>query len=266
MSKYRYGINEYAVRHEMAKDMMGTLTKIKEMGYEGIEFMDPNAYPATDLKKMLDDVGLVCCGFLTHLTLLQDDTIDSTIEYFKTVGAKYANVPWLADEMMAPAEKAIETAGIFNRIAAKLAPHGIILGFHNHINEMRYYPGTADSPFTTFFDHTDESINIEMDCAHVVNGRAHGILSLLRRYPNRFKTVHLKPYSYELGAVNIEDGYNSMIGEDDVPWGDVMRLCRTIGGTEWYLVEYEAISVYPELVGLELCMQRLKTMEIQGEI
>jgi len=250
----------------MAKDPLETLKKVKAIGYEGIEFMDPNTYPVEDLQKMLADSGLVCCGFLTHLANLQEGTIDKTIAYFKAVGAKYANVPWLADDAMAPAEKAIETAGIFNQIAAKLAPHGIVLGFHNHVNELHFYPGTADSPFTTFFDHTDASINIEIDCAHVLNGRGPGILSLLRRYPHRFKTVHLKPYSYELGAVNIGNGYNSMIGEDDVPWGDFLRYCHTKGGTQWYLVEYEAISLHPELVGIELCLQKLKAMEAQGEI
>jgi sugar phosphate isomerase/epimerase len=56
-----------------------------------------------------------------------------------------------------------------------------------------------------------------------------------------------------------------MIGEDDVPWHKFMTMCREIGGTEWYIVEYESIELYPEFEGVEKCLQALKKMEAEGK-
>jgi sugar phosphate isomerase/epimerase len=266
MSKYRYGVELYSVKDELARDLPGTLKKVKAMGYGGVEFFGGFTHSAADVKKAMDEAGVVCCGWHTPWSYVQEDMIDATVEYFKAIGNKYVIIPGMPDELTATIEASIQTAGLYNKIAAKLASHSMRLGYHNHASELHFYPGTTQCPFTAFFDHTDPSIIVQMDNGHVINGRGIGILSLLRRYPNRYTTVHLKPYSLEKGAVEANDGYNSMIGQDDVPWMEFMSICRTTGGTEWFIVEYESAEMYPELEGVDICLKVLKDMEASGII
>lgn len=246
--------------------MLGTLKKVKAMGYQGVEFAQDLNQPAVDIRKALDEAGLVCCGWHTPWSRVQADKIDSTIEYFKNVGNTYIIVPGMPDEMTATPEAAKNTARFYNELASKLGKHDLSLGYHNHASELHFYPGTDQCPFTAFFDNTDPAIVVQMDNGHVLNGRGPGMLSLLRRYPNRYKTVHLKPYSLEKGAIRPNDGYNTMIGQDDVPWMDFMALCKRVGGTEWYIVEYESVAMYPELQGVEECLKALNIMEKRGDI
>lgn len=266
MSKYRYGVELYSVKDELAKDMPGTLKSVREMGYLGVEFFGGFTFTAEAIKKELDANGLVCCGWHTPWSYVQDDLFDATVTYFKVIGNKNVIIPGIPDVMTENMEAAVKTAGLFNKIAEKLAVHGMRLGYHNHASELKFYPNSSDCPFTALFDNTDPSIIVQMDNGHVINGRGIGILSLLRRYPNRYVTVHLKPYSLEKGAVSAEDGYNCMIGDDDVPWMEFMSICSTTGGTEWFIVEYESASMYPELEGVKVCLEVLTAMEADGVI
>ncbi|MDR1439756.1 MAG: sugar phosphate isomerase/epimerase [Clostridiales bacterium] len=266
MGKYRYGVELYSVKGELAKDMPGTLRAMKGMGYEGVEFFGEFKHTAAEVKEALDAANLACCGWHTPWSYVQDDKLESTADYFAAIGNQYVIVPGMPDELTATPEKAKQTAALYNAIAAKLSKRGMSIGYHNHASELHFYAGSTACPFTALFDNTDPSVVVQMDNGHVVNGRGFGLLSLLRRYPGRYKTVHLKPYSLDKGAVDAENGYNTMIGEDDVPWLDFMRICSASGGTQWFIVEYESAAMYPELDGVDQCIKALKKMESKGEI
>lgn len=62
MSRIPIGLQLYSVREDCAKDLPGTLKAVAKMGYEGVDFAGYYNYPAAELRTMLDDLGLVCCG------------------------------------------------------------------------------------------------------------------------------------------------------------------------------------------------------------
>jgi hypothetical protein len=45
------------------------------------------------------------------------------------------------------------------------------------------------------------------------------------------------------------------MGDDALPWPEIFGSCETLGGTKWYLVEYESAAYLP-LVSVE------KTFEV----
>ena len=49
----------YSVRDDFAADMEGTLKKVKEMGYAGVEFAGLNGKSAAEIKAACEAVGLV---------------------------------------------------------------------------------------------------------------------------------------------------------------------------------------------------------------
>ncbi len=51
-------IQVYSVRDDAAADMMGTLKKIADMGYDGVEFAGFYGYGAEEIRAELDKLGL----------------------------------------------------------------------------------------------------------------------------------------------------------------------------------------------------------------
>src|SRR4249920_922651 len=88
--KIPIGLELYSVRNELPKDFTGVIEKIGKMGYQGVEFAGYYNWDKKpkELRKLLDDNGLKCCGTHTALPTLQGDRLKATIELHKTLGNK----------------------------------------------------------------------------------------------------------------------------------------------------------------------------------
>ena len=98
MSQIPIGLQLYSVREDCQKDLPGVLKEVARMGYAGVEFAGYYGYSATDLRKMLDDLGLKCCGTHTGLPTLLGEELPKTIEFNQTLGNKFLIVPGLPKE------------------------------------------------------------------------------------------------------------------------------------------------------------------------
>ena len=63
-------------------------------------------------------------------------------------------------------------------------------------------------------------------------------VGLMKRWPGRYRVQHFKPT-----VINNEAGKKAIIGEDSIDWAPVLQAARTVGGTEWVILEQE---VYPD--------------------
>ena len=133
------GLELFSVRNELAEDVRGTIKAVAEMGYEGVEFAGPPQHPAEELKGYLDEFGLVCCGWHTPFNLVQEDTLNATIEFNKVLENPYIIVPGIPGELRQSRADWLKLADIFNGIADKLATHGMVTGYHNHHAEILAY-------------------------------------------------------------------------------------------------------------------------------
>ncbi|KPK62338.1 MAG: xylose isomerase [Planctomycetes bacterium SM23_32] len=256
MARIPIGLELYSVRHELASDVRGTLRAVAEMGYDGVEFAGPPQHKADELRALLDEFGLDCCGWHTPFDLVQDERLDETIAFNETLGNRYVIVPGVPESLRSSREDWLKLAGFFNDLADKLAPHDMLTGYHNH--HVEFTPMDGEPPWDTFFGNTGPGVIMQLDLGNALYGGA-DIVSLLEGYPGRAITVHLKPYSKEAGREDPRKGFRPLIGEDDVPWDGVFRLCETVGGTEWYIVEYES-DAFPPLEAVDRCLQNLKAM------
>ncbi|MBN2088875.1 sugar phosphate isomerase/epimerase, partial [candidate division KSB1 bacterium] len=92
------GLQLYSVRKECEKDLPGTIAAVARMGYQGVEFAGYYNYTAEELRKMLDDNGLKCCGTHIGLDTLMGENFEATVEFNKVLGNKYLIVPWIGEE------------------------------------------------------------------------------------------------------------------------------------------------------------------------
>ena len=244
------GLELYSVRHAFASDPFGTLKAVAEMGYVGVEFAGPPALSGALLRAMLDELGLVCCGWHTPISMLQGEALPATIALNKAVGNRRVIIPGLPQEMTDSLASWRQSADVLSALADTLAPHDLVTGYHNHTVEFAAVHG--ETPWDVFFGHADRRVIMQLDTGNAAHGGAASV-PILQRYPGRAETVHLKPYTPG------EDGFRAPIGEDGLPWPEIFEACETIGGTEWYIVEYES-DAYPALEAVARCLQGLKAM------
>ncbi|MEA3345206.1 MAG: sugar phosphate isomerase/epimerase [Chloroflexota bacterium] len=255
MAKIPVALQLYSAREECAEDLVGTLRAVAEMGYEGVEFAGYYGREAEELRGILDGLGLEVAGTHIGINTLLGDELQRTIEFNNVLGNKFLIVPGLPEEYRNSKSAWLKTAEIMNEVSEKVKPHGMRVGYHNHAVEFQ--PMEGENPWDIFFGATDEDVVMQLDTGNALYGGG-DCVSILERYPGRAITVHLKPYSTEAGP-HAEKGFRPLIGEDDILWDDVFRLCETIGGTEWYIVEYES-DAYPPLEAVARCLDAIRAM------
>ena len=54
MKKFKVGLQLFSVRNEMEKDMEDTLKRVKDMGYDNVEFAGYFGKTAEEVKELLD--------------------------------------------------------------------------------------------------------------------------------------------------------------------------------------------------------------------
>jgi sugar phosphate isomerase/epimerase len=256
MARVPIGLELYSVREDLARDPKGTLKRVAEMGYDGVEFAG-FPLPADELRGILDELGIVCCSSHTPLDHLLGAKLEETVAFNRTLGNKMLICPWIGEPYYGSRAGWLQAAELFNGIADRLAPHGMVTGYHNHDAEFKAeYDG--ETPWDIFFSHTKKEVVMQLDTGNALHG---GGLSapILRKFPGRARSVHLKPYSVTAAKAGPNAGFAPLIGEDEIPWAEIFELCETIGGTEWYVVEYEC-DAYPALDAVERCLKALRAM------
>ena len=251
MAKLKLGVQLYSVRHYVEKDMPGTLKKMAQIGYEGVEFYGGFFWPADEVKKAADDAGLAVTGWHVPFTAIDKPQIYATIEYAKKIGMKTICVPGLPAEMTCSADAWRETAKKFSEAAAILAKAGITLGYHNHSAEFKAIDGD-DCAWDVFMKNTCPCVMGQIDNGNALSGGGDA-LAMLKKYPGRAVTWHIKPYS-------LKDGFATMIGEDSIDWKATFDEIIAQNATQWNIVEYECAEKYDEIEGVRLCCERIREM------
>jgi sugar phosphate isomerase/epimerase len=246
--KVPIGVQLYSVRHDCEKDLPGTLKALKGFGYEAVEFAGYYDRTAADMRRLLDDNGLKCCGTHTGLDTLEGDALAKTIEYNNTIGNRLLIVPGIPEERRKTADDWRKLAALFDSIADKATPAGMRVGYHNHNVEFVAMGGST--PWDIFFGGTKKAVVQQIDTGNCIEGGGDPV-ALIERYPGRTASIHVKEFS--------KTKPDAFVGEGDVPWKDVFEACETVGGTEWYIVEYEHES-QPAIPSVGRCLSNLRKM------
>ncbi|WP_060818904.1 sugar phosphate isomerase/epimerase family protein [Paenibacillus riograndensis] len=232
----------------LSSDLLGTLTLIKEMGYEGVEFAGGFSHDVDELVDALKRTGLEVVGWHVQKHYLNNEFLQSTIHYMQTLQNGRLIIPNLPPDDTNTTDAWARTAGEFNELSRKLSHYGMRIGYHNHQEEFR----RTDHGylFDTFCSSIDEDVIIQLDVGNMLSAGACPE-SFLKKYPNHFNTVHIKPYS-------LESGFNTVLGEDSLNYSSIIKICQETAGTEWFIIEYESQLLFNSFEGAENCLSNFK--------
>lgn len=228
----------FVVADMLSKDLRGTLKLVKEAGYDGVEFAGGLKYPAQDVKYALEAADLQIAGWHTPWDYLSPDNIYSTITYNKVLGNQFIIVPWRPDEVLYTTESCLQFAKELTWVADVLAMHGMVAGYHNHATEFRPTDDTKELPWDIIAQNTPSNFIMQND---VGNGMVGGgkMVELLKKYPGRAGTVHMKPFSAKTQDIFFDEP------GCEINWDEYFEICRNEAGVRWYIVEYMNNERFP---------------------
>jgi len=225
------GLQLFSVRGECNKDLPATLKSISNIGYEGVEpwgYSGENTewlgWSGDDIRKMLDDNNLKCCGMHLRTEALIGDNLHRTIELNQKLGNKFLIIA--ADKgRMSSVNTIMELAQILNEVADKLKPLGMLTGYHAHGFDFDKFDGRT--AWDILFSNTNDDVVMQLDIGNCFNGGGDPI-AILRKFTGRARSVHIKEYGGKPDAI---------IGQGEADWEEIFRLCENSHNTEWYIVE-----------------------------
>ena len=267
------GLQLYAVREDVAKDLPAALKAVAAIGYREVELAGAPKVPAAKLRALLQENGLTAPSMHVGMSDMQTEQ-QSRIDYAKAVGAEYLVIsfPWTADSRFrkAPADSnATLAAGMtlddwkwnadqLNSIAAVARKSGIRCGYHNHNIEFRTYNGVT--AYDELLRLTDPAlVTMEMDIGWVVAAGADPV-SYLTKHADRISLLHVKDVAK--GAKITTDRTETQtteVGGGQVDW---RRLFAAIKPKQvrHYFVEQENFA-RPPLEAMKISFDYLNRLE-----
>lgn len=186
------GLQLYSIRDDMAADFKGTLQKVKDMGYDGVEFAGLFDNSPEQVKAWCAEIGLTPISAHVPLADMLAD-IDKVIADYKTLGCEYIVVPYVTEERRPGGEKFMQMIDEIRSIGEKAKAAGLTLLYHNHDFEFKK---TESGEFGLDFLYNSvpaDLLQTELDECWVKYSGQDPVAYLLK-YSGRAPVVHLKDY------------------------------------------------------------------------
>ena len=209
MKKAMIGYQIYSAREDAEKDLFGTLKKIAEMGYDGVEFAGFYHYTVDEIKKALEESGLVAISAHVPLAEIEKDMF-KTISDYKAIGCKYIAVPYTDDECRPGGPRFAETIRNIYKFGRLCREAGIQLLYHNH--DFEFVKMGDEYGIDVMYSRIPaDLLQTELDTCWV-NVAGEDPAAFVLKYSGRAPVVHLK--DFYMPAKKPEKMY-ALIGIDD---------------------------------------------------
>ena len=215
-----FAVQLYSVRDHVqnGEDFLDVLAKVKEIGFEGVEFAGYHGYSAEVLKARCDELGLKVVGSHVGLDDFKPDKMDETLAFAKALGAEYIGVGGAPHSTF---EEADNTGAVLGAAHVKGQEIGVSTYYHNHTEEF-----TPLKDGRNAMDIISDYCMLEVDtywsfCAGINNAE------------------YLPAHKDKIALVHVKDGVNrkpTALGEGECDLAKVKEGVEAIG-LEWIILE-----------------------------
>ena len=217
----KIAVQVYSVRDAIkdSETLLKALEKIKEIGYDGVEFAGYFDTPAEVIKAKLDELGLECCGGHIGLDDFKKENLEKTIEYQHILGVKAIGVGGAPHKKM---DECVNTGKVLGRAKDyAIKKYGITTYYHNHTEEFTPLRNKR-LPIDVIGNYCDLEIDTYWSYhAGVDNYR------FIMDHKDKIILLHLKD-----GI----DGHPKALGEGDCDIKAVIKAAKALE-LEWVVVE-----------------------------
>lgn len=191
MKKMPVAYQLYCVRNEMEQDLEGTLRKVKELGFDGVEFAGFYGRGAKEMKALLDQIGLYPLSSHVPIQAILADP-DAVVRYHKELDCPYIAIPYLNEDDRPGAPGFAKVLSLIFSFGRKCKDNGIKLLYHNHDFEFLKVSGIYGLDFLYQAIPAD-LLQTEIDTCWVKYAGVDPI-TYLAAYKGRTPLVHIKDF------------------------------------------------------------------------
>jgi sugar phosphate isomerase/epimerase len=243
------GLQLYSVRDDMKSDPKGSLKKLAAMGYKVVEhagYADRKFYgfEPSEFKKILEDLGLkmysghVEFGMKSWDAVKKDftDTWKKTVEDAASMGQKYVITPELAENAQKDYDTLLKMIDLWNKCGELCRKYGMKFGYHDDFNENAILHNMKI--YDIIMKNADPKLTIQQfDIANLYNAAGTDPMDIIKEYPGRFPSLHVKDVLKEKNKENSHD--STILGKGVLNVKDVLPLAVKNGA--WLMIiEQEA--------------------------
>jgi sugar phosphate isomerase/epimerase len=234
------GLQLYSLRDQFAKDVPGTLDKVRDMGFTNVELAGTYNRKPAEFKADLAARQLKPISVHFPYDRFKGD-LDAVVSEAKQLGVQYAGCAWITHSGPFDEKTCREAADVFNKAGEALAKEGIKFFYHTHGYE--FVPFGSETLFDLLVKETNpKNVTFEMDVFWVVHGGQKPD-EMFAKHGSRFELVHLKDMKKGTPTGLLTGGTDV---KNDVPLGTgLIDYRRTLAaaekaGVKWYFIEDES--------------------------
>jgi sugar phosphate isomerase/epimerase len=228
----RIGVMMYTVLDLARQDLEGTLARIAELGFLGVETYGLlEHFTPARVRRAIDAAGLELTS--AHAPFPSGPDATRILDENAELGA--TTLVWSLEREEFDSPEAI-TAGLVrvNDGAENAAGYGMRIAYHNHVAEFtQVFDGRQ--AYDLLLEQLDPRVVIELDMYWTRMGGADPA-AVVAALGDRVKYVHVK----DGPAISYEDDVMVPIGEGAIDWDAALTANP---GLDWHLLELERLSV-----------------------
>lgn len=227
--KAKIALQLWSVKEACEDDFFGTLEKVAEMGYDGVEFAGYYGKSASEIKTKLAELGLEVAGSHISKEMLEAE-LEDVIVFERELGNKFIICPYADFETK---QEWLSFAERLREIAKTIQQAGMQFGYHNHAHELEKVDDAII--LENLLGNVPEMI-AELD-TYWIEYAGVGVIPFIEKYRNRVPLVHIKDKSKTSKE-------STIIGEGIL---DISGYVKTAiaSGTKWLIIEQEAFEEDP---------------------
>jgi sugar phosphate isomerase/epimerase len=219
----------YSVREELKEDYEGTMQKLADMGYLGVE---PAGYPGTTPEaaaKVFQRLNLQVPS--VHSALPTGESRDRVLSELETLGCQTV-VSGRGADRFATEDLIKGVCDEFNEAAEVAAEEGLQVGYHNHWWEYQEVADTGKIGYEIMLEHLSPNVFFQIDAYWVQTG-GQDPATVVDILGNRVKTLHLKDGPCD------RDQPMQALGQGEMNYGEILRAAQNV---EWLIVELDRVA------------------------
>ena len=241
MRKIPVALQLYTLREEVKNDFKGTLRKVAEMGFDGVELAGHGGLGIVEVKEALQSCGLQAISSHVPLADLRND-LEKVLEEQLELGVKFIVCPYLTEEER---DYALLISDL-NDIGERCHEAGLTLCYHHHDFEvLTEYNGRP--ALASILEETN--VKAELDLYWLTYAGENPAKWIERHHP---PLVHLKDMTTD------EERFFAELGTGGVDLEPAFALWES-ANIQWWIVEQDASKTSP-IESVRKSMDYLKQM------